>query len=391
MPTQHSIAVLFVIAICFAGGCTAPSQSAFRGLSPSDARALARRMAESRQRELDEDLRSAFALRPPRNVLVLSGGDEDGAFGAGILHGWRKAPGGRPTFDVVTGVSTGALMATFAFLGEPRDDDALRDVYTHTSNADVFRIFAPGSFDAVLDTEPLKRLIARYVTADVINRVAAAHRKGRRLYVATFDLDADQLVVWPLSRLAAQGGENCLQQYRQILLAAASVPVLFPPVTIDGDLHVDAGLREILFVRSAMLGIGKAFDANAAHHDQPPTVYAIVNGPLRETPQAVPDGVMDIGLRSLNLFIESQQIFNLREAAHVALSHKPPFGFKYLAESDALQQESDSAVAIGFDPARMKILYDAGLRLGEKAGAWNEGLPALDGDPSVAGAASNFR
>jgi hypothetical protein len=375
---NHRAAILLLMML--AAGCAGPSASPFRGLSSDQARALARRLDEARARELDTDLASAFAVRPPRHVLLLSGGDQDGAFGSGFLHGWRRAPGGRPTFDVVTGVSTGALMATFAFLGEERDDTALRDVYTRITASDIYRVLAPGTFDSMLDTEPLKRLIDRCVTPEVIRRVAAAHRDGRRLYVATFDLDANQLVIWPMSRLAAEKGDACLQRYRAILLASASVPVIFPPVTIDGDLHVDAGLREVLFVRSAMLGIGKAYDARPVKGSDSPTVYVIVNGPLRAAPKAMSDGILDIGLRSLSLYTESQQLFNLREAAHVALGHSPPFGFKYVTEPEALEDAADVGVSVEFDMKRMERLYAGGELLGASPSAWAQGLPPLDND-----------
>ncbi|MDB5330417.1 MAG: hypothetical protein JWP03_1568 [Phycisphaerales bacterium] len=379
--------ILFAMAVC---GCAAPSASPFRGLPPEQARALAGRMAAARERELDADLREAFATRSPRNVLVLSGGDQDGAFGSGFLKGWRRAPGGRPAFDVVTGVSTGALMATFAFLGEERDDAALRAVYTGTNAGDVFRVIAPGSFDAVLDTAPLRQLIARYVTADVVRRVAAQHQRGRRLYVATFDLDANQLVIWPLSKMAAEGGDKCLNRYRAVLLASASVPVFFPPVTIDGDLHVDAGLREVLFLRAAMLGIGKAYDARppADRAAGPPVVYVIVNGGLHAAPEAVPDGIAAIGMRSLALYTESQQLFNLREAAHVALCHQPAFGFNFVAEPDSLNDADDQGVMMAFDSKRMLRVYAAGEALGASPMPWQRGLPPLDGDPKTSTAAA---
>ena len=383
MTCRIFAALISLLTLIATFGCAAPSASTFRDLSPQQARALARRMDEARQRELDADLRSAFAVRAPRSVLVLSGGDQDGAFGSGILHGWRKAPGGRPSFDVVTGVSTGALMATFAFLGEERDDAALREVYTKTTPTDIVRIFAPGSFDAVLDTEPLQRLIAKHVTAETIRRVAAAHRQGRRLYVATFDLDANQLVIWPMSRMAAEQGDACIARYRAVLLASASVPVLFPPVTLDGDLHVDAGLREVLFLRSAMLGIGKAMDAGGAG-TSPPTVYVIVNGKMHAAPKAVPDGIAAIGMRSLELYTDSQQLFNLREAAHVALCHRPAFGFQYVTEPDALDEGDDSPVSVTFDRKRLERLYTAGEALGASRSGWSQGLPPLDGDPPAA-------
>jgi hypothetical protein len=126
------VACLLVLAC----GCAGRPTSPFNGLSPAEARTLARRVNEGRERELQADLRSAFERRTPRNVLVLSGGDADGAFGCGVLAGWRDAPSARrPVFDVVTGVSTGALMATFAFLGEEQDDAVLRRDFTGTAAA----------------------------------------------------------------------------------------------------------------------------------------------------------------------------------------------------------------------------------------------------------------
>ena len=182
-------------------------------------------------------------------------------------------------FDLVTGVSTGALMATFAFLGEERDDAVLRQVYTQTRDGDVMDgPFTPGPPNSVFDTGPLRRLIARYVTRDVIERVAAAHREGRRLYVATVELDTGAVVVWPLSRIASEAvapggtGETGVERFRTILLAAAAIPVLFPPVEIDGGLHVDAGLRETVFLRAGMLGDSSAESARATATTRRPSM-----------------------------------------------------------------------------------------------------------------------
>src|SRR5204862_2959261 len=134
---------------------------------------LAQQFALQRDQELQADLRSAFATQPPKNILILSGGDAQGAFACGILNGWRNAPTGRPKFDVVTGVSTGALIATFAFLGDEQDDAILREVYTTIRDKDVFDCpfnFSPPS--SVFDTAPLKRLIAKHVTPQAFRRVA---------------------------------------------------------------------------------------------------------------------------------------------------------------------------------------------------------------------------
>jgi hypothetical protein len=126
------------IAIVGLTGCCTRSHSPFRGLNHEEARSLAKRLTFACARELQADIRSTFAHHAPKNVLILSGGDAHGAFGCGVLNGWRNAPGGRPKFDVVTGISTGSLIATFAFLGEEQDDATLREVYTSIRDKNVY-------------------------------------------------------------------------------------------------------------------------------------------------------------------------------------------------------------------------------------------------------------
>src|SRR6266478_1126459 len=192
--------VIFVVLLL--AGCCTRRNSPFTGLSPQQSRALAQQMALQRDQELQADLRSAFANHPPKNMLILSGGDAHGAFGCGILSGWRNALGGRPKFDVVTGVSTGGLIASFAFLGEEQDDVTLREVYTTIRDKDVFGGLVNLSPSSIFDTAPLKRLTAKHVTLDVFRRIAAAHREGRRLYVATVELESGGAYIWPLSKIA---------------------------------------------------------------------------------------------------------------------------------------------------------------------------------------------
>jgi len=384
--------VAFAIFTLLLTGCTPRTNSPFANLTPQQARDLARQMNRDRADALDADLRQAFATRPPANILILSGGDAHGAFGCGVLAGWRDAPGGRPTFDVVTGVSTGALMATFAFLGHDADDATLRDVYTHLRDRDVMDgPFTPGPPDSVFDTRPLRALIARRVTPDAIRRVADAHHHGRRLYVATVDLDTGASVIWPLSRIAADAvdGNSAekldagVKRFRNILLAAASIPVLFPPVEIDGGLHVDAGIREAIFLRQAMLGLAHAYDdsiaTNAQPRPSPPTVWAVVNGTLQTQPQAVDDDLLHIGARSLDLYTQSLQVFNLRDAAHLAAAHTPPFQFNWIAEPKDLDDPPGPGLfSPMFDPPVMTHLYTTGQSLGRDPRAWRRGLPALD-------------
>lgn len=375
----------------FIGCCCTHRRSPFKGLSHEQSRALAQQFALRRDQEVQADLRSAFAGRSPKNILVLSGGDANGAFGCGVLNGWRNAPGGRPKFDIVTGVSTGALMAVFAFLGEEQDDATLREVYTTLRDKDVFE----GLFKAssVFDTAPLKRLIAKHVTPNTFRRIAAAHREGRRLYVTTVELESGCVCIWPLSKIAsdaagAAAGETdkiapgAIERLRQILLAAAAIPVFFPPVEIDGGLHFDAGLREAVSLRLFMLGPDRGPRDETLADNSPAMVWAILNGKLRSPPAAVGNGLLSVGTRSLEVYNESVVILSLRDAAHVAATHNPPFQFHWLSEPDEL----DAGPGPGlfhpmFDPIVMKRLYAAGEPLGQAGPvAWNKGPPPLDAD-----------
>ena len=194
---------------------------------------------------------------PNISVLGLSGGGSNGAFAAGLLSGWTES-GDRPEFKVVTGVSTGALIATFAFLG-PEYDDALGQLYTTITDDQIFRRRGPLSVlfdDSLRSTSPLRETVARWISPAVLERVAAEHRKGRRLYVATTNLDGNRLVAWDLGEIAASNRADRLQRYHDVLIASSAVPVAFPPVyfpvTVDEtqyfQMHVDGGASANIFL-----------------------------------------------------------------------------------------------------------------------------------------------
>ncbi len=353
---------------------------------------LTRQLAATRDRELFTDLATAFAASGgrPRNVLALSGGDARGAYGCGFLNGWRDAPSGRrPVFDVVTGVSTGALMATAAFLGTADDDQTLRRIYTTIHDRDVYDgPFTPGPPDSLFETAPLRRLIAGYITRETLYRVAAAHREGRRLYVATVGLDEGQMIIWPLSKIAADSTPDItdavLERYRRILLAAAAIPLMFPPIEIDGDLQVDAGIREAIFLRPEMLGHSDTEGPTDTDRPaEPPTVYAIVNGKLGVAPRPVADDLLHIGVRSLELYTDSLVLMSLQNVAHMAECHTPPCRFKYIAIPSDIDAGPDPNPVTGmFNPEITQKLYVAGESSARQAGSpWREGLPRLDGGP----------
>ena len=192
--------------------------------------------------------------RAPFNVLAISGGAAGGAYGAGVLAGLSQA-GSRPDFALVTGVSTGALIAPFAFVG-PAWDERLRDAYTggHAQTVFALRRAAPGLQPSLFRARSLDSLIAPFVDEDLLEAVAQGHAEGRRLFVATTDLDRQRACIWDLGAIATQrheaGVERAIDLFRQILAASASLPGVFPPRLIAcqsgervyNEMHVDGGV-----------------------------------------------------------------------------------------------------------------------------------------------------
>jgi predicted patatin/cPLA2 family phospholipase len=245
---------------------------------------------------------------PPYHVLALSGGGLYGAFGVGVLCGWTDA-GTRPEFDVVTGISTGALVSTFAFLG-PQYDEYLRDNIVGVERFDFLKLrsfvalpFAPSAFTS----RPLARRIEQALTPRVLCEVARAYAAGRRLYVGTTALDQGRLVIWDMGAIAARGTPQAYDLYRTVVLASASVPAAFPPVRlpveIDGreyeELHVDGGASDSVIFRSFMVA-----DRNRAAGRQTPfapagsTLHVVTNGKLYIDPSCVRTKVLPIAAAS---------------------------------------------------------------------------------------------
>jgi hypothetical protein len=194
------------------------------------------------------------------NYLVISSGGVEGAFGAGLLVGWTAA-GTRPEFQVVTGVSAGAMIAPFAFLGSAYDG-SLREIYTSFSSKDLIErrgVLEALEGDSVMDTAPLRRLIDRYLGDEEIAQIAAEGRKGRKLLIGTSNLNAGRPVVWDLTRIAGSGAPNARQLIGDVILASASIPGVFPPVRISvesagvryDEMHVDGGVTAQLFLGPA--------------------------------------------------------------------------------------------------------------------------------------------
>jgi Patatin-like phospholipase len=230
---------------------------------------------------------SSFGRPIPReSLLAISGGGDNGAFGAGVLVGWSES-GTRPSFKIVTGISTGALIAPLAFVG-PEYDPLLSQMYTTIDQTDIFekRPLLEGLVsDALADTRPLQSFIAKYVDAHLVQRIAEEYRRGRALVIITTDLDAGVPVIWNIGAIAESGRPEAIGLIRKILLASASVPGLFPPVMfdtmIDGvayqEMHVDGGASMQTFLYPAALQVRRIPNGGGSRSR---TAYVIRNGRL---------------------------------------------------------------------------------------------------------------
>ena len=316
----------------------------------------------------------------PFNVLALSGGGSYGAYPAGVLVGWTET-GTRPEFDVVTGVSTGAIVAVCAFLG-PDFDPGLRRFYTTVTNRDVYtrRYELVGLLsDSLADSKPLATMIAAVADEALLRRVAAEHAKGRRLYVGTTHLDTKRLVVWDMGAIAARGRPDDLALFRKVLLASASIPGFFPPVglpvEVDGkgyeELHVDGGVTASLFFRPPRVPRDRA----TALGEQPlagSNLYIIVAGKLFADPGYVERKFLKIAEDSISALLYAQTRGDLFQLFALSLATKMNY---YLT---AVPPDAPApADATTFDPVEMTALFEAGRAAAKGGNLWRSTPPGL--------------
>jgi len=312
----------------------------------------------------------------PGPWLTLSSGGSDGAFGAGLLNG-LSASGKRPDYAVVTGVSTGALIAPFVFAGL-HYDDALRDAFTKITAADVFEI--GGTPESFLDTWPLKDLIAKQVTPALIADIAVQYRAGRRLFIVTTDLDSERSVVWNMGAIAAHGGEQSIKLFRTVLLASSSIPGAFPPVLIDveangkhfSEMHVDGGVGGQFFVAPA------ALMAATSDYRLPATaLYVLVDSGLQPDFQVVERSTAQILAQSVGLAVKVDTRLMLDRAYLVA--KRSGISFNVASIPPSFNAPSRGA----FDPRYMKALFEAGYDLGKSSNPFDTVPPPYPGAPEL--------
>jgi predicted acylesterase/phospholipase RssA len=312
------------------------------------------------------------------DILILSGGGSHGAWGAGVLRGWREnATYPRPKkFAVVTGVSTGALLATYAFLGEPADDALLEEAYTTARTSDIYKkkflLFALFS-DSLYNSKPLAGRVKKFISPETVDRVSEAGQEGRRLYVGTVSHDRGALVIWDLTAIAMdKANPNRVDLYRQVVLASASIPILVQPVQIDGELYADGGARAQLFFEKRFFRVfQKMKDEQKLYPNL--TLHVIVNGKLGLERTNVNDCIEDIAFRTLDMLLDANEIGDLYHIEYVLrLNHYGRFALSWIPPEVEVTNSEE------FDPAMMQKLFDAGRKFGKTTANWPDQIPNLD-------------
>jgi predicted acylesterase/phospholipase RssA len=312
-------------------------------------------------------------------VLALSAGGSDGAYGAGVLNGWTRS-GTRPQFDVVTGVSTGALMAVLAFLG-PEYDGKLEEFYTRQSNDKIYKARGVNGLfgDSLYDNGPLKAQIEAFVTPEILAKIAAEHAKGRRLYVGTTNLDAGDFVIWDMGEIASGSRSDSVLHFQKVLRASAAVPAYFPPVYIKPQrgielrqAHVDGGVKSPILVTGFMFPEGK----------QKKELYMVINGNTTKlnASVAVKPTLADIAQKSIVEMMRVLQEETVYRDFVLARNIGSSFHLTQIPDSIPLSNEG-----LDFDAKRMRQLFDAGVAEGMKGpSTWMSEPPKISQHERVA-------
>ena len=297
------------------------------------------------------------------DVLALSGGGAEGAFGAGLLVGWTEA-GNRPEFSIISGTSSGALIAPFAFLGASHDP-TLRELFTSGIAERLLRVDGLNAIfgSGVFKTEPLKLLVAHYIDENLLNLVAAQHRRGRRLFIVTTNIDAQRTAVWNMGAIAASDYSGRLQLFRDILVASASAPGLFAPAYIEvqagntlfQEMHVDGAVTSnVLAVPESVLMQKVAFSDTAK-----PKLYIIVNGKITPDFAVIGDGTLSIVARSFYSTVKA----NTRNTLIATYDFARRNGWQFRLA--AIQPDYPmTSTTFNFDTDYMRGLFNLGFSMG---------------------------
>jgi predicted patatin/cPLA2 family phospholipase len=313
------------------------------------------------------------------NYLAISGGGANGAFGAGLLAGWTAA-GNRPNFGIVTGVSTGALIAPFAFLG-PEHDAQLKKFYTTTSTDDIIikrTILSILRGESINDSEPLRDTLTEIFDQQMLAAIAAEHAKGRRLFVGTTNLDAGRPVIWNIGAIAASNHPHAAELVVDVLLASASVPGVFPAIYFEieaggeeyDEMHVDGGTSTQIFLYPAPLDaqtVDQKFGIKGTYR-----LFMIRNARLSSEWKAIKPKVSRIAIRSVGTLVRAQGIGDLYRIYLRSQRDGIDYNLAYIPDNFTMKSKEL------FDPKYMSELFDLGYRMALDGYPWQKGPPGIE-------------
>ena len=346
----------------------------------------------------DEEIRSGEFSKEV-NALALSGGGDDGAYGAGFLCGLH-VQNKLPKFKLVTGVSTGALIAPYAFIGDDECFQILSNSYTGVTPQSIFRFKSPFKLfrtDSVAETRPLKKLLDKYVSENVIRKIAREHLKGRRLYIQTTSLDAQRPVIWDIgaiatnavckSEISCTNMEYAIELIKEVMLASASIPVFFPPVYIPmqfytngnmgssepfpvmfPEMHVDGGVASQVFVTGGVLDL-KEIKNRIEKDGRKLNVYVIRNGKLGPDPKIVSPSLTKIAIRSSSTITKYDAAADIFRISTIVRSLGGNFHLQFIPESFPTKSKKM------FDNKYMRSLFDFGFQQAHSEKPWLNSLP----------------
>ena len=316
-------------------------------------------------------------------VLAISGGAANGAYGVGLLNGWTHQ-GSRPIFKVVTGVSTGAIIAPFAFLGS-RYDVKLKDFYTKFSTKQIMQrkgllqiLFG----DSIMSDRPLKSLIEKNFDGTLLKEITREYKKGRRLYVGTTNLDSQGFVIWDMGKIASIGNDQSLELFRKIILASVTIPIVFPPVYFDvevnhkkyDEMHVDGGVsKQVFFLYNVLQGFGKAMIKSGIDISKMKyRIYVIMNGYVDPVWKQVPDNVFTIASRTIETLTNTQEIGEIYQLYDFTKMRKGDFNLAYIPSTYIAKTKEL------FDLQEMQTLFNLGYARALRGYDWKKAPPGLN-------------
>lgn len=320
---------------------------------------------------------------PPANVLAISGGGSSGAFAAGLLNGWT-ARGDRPQFKAVTGVSTGALIAPFAYLG-PDYDHVIHEVYTQVDTDDILtpRVPLAAIFDdALADNAPLWRLVSKYVNQELLDEIAAEYRKGRILSIGTTNLDARRGVIWNIGFIANSGHPQALELVRKILVSSAAIPAAFPPVMIDvevdgqmyQEMHVDGGCMAQVYLYPPTLKLRETI--RPENRNRIRRAYIIRNSRVDPEWAETQRRTLGIAARAVESLIHSQGLGDLFRLYLTTQRDGLEFNVAWIPPTFRVPSREI------FDPVYMTALYELGYQEALEGNPWHDQPPYFEDLPT---------